>query len=129
MKKFVIIIVVFSFLLSGCSEVGFTRYSCQEFSNWDNSECNPPKCYQDYTCTKDLFPDDFWDKIEQEGKVPPWIEENFQQYVTDQNYRYINSLFNSDVFKQIEIQKDAERVGYLLIPSKYLGGVSNEEQV
>lgn len=129
MKKFIVVIVVFSFLLSGCSSVGFTRYACQDFSNWDNPECNPPKCYQDYTCTKDLFPEDFWQRLEQESEVPQWIDENYEQYVIDQNLRYIYYLFNSDIESQKEIQEDAEKVGYLLIPSKYLGGVTNEEQV
>lgn len=129
MKKTFLLFVVFSFILSGCSEIGFTRYSCQEFENWSNPECNPPKCYQDYTCTKDLFPDDFWQRLEQEKQVPPWIEENYEQYVIDQNFRYIYALFNSDIFLQKEIKKDADKVGYLLIPSKYLGGYQNEEQV
>lgn len=129
MKKTFLLFVVFSFILSGCSEIGFTRYSCQEFENWSNPECNPPKCYQDYTCTKDLFPDDFWQRLEQEKQVPPWIEENYEQYVIDQNFRYIYALFNSDIFLQKEIKEDADKVGYLLIPSKYLGGYQNEEQV
>lgn len=129
MKKIILLFVVFSFILSGCSEIGFTRYSCQEFDNWSNPECNPPKCYQDYTCTKDLFPDDFWQRLEQEKQVPPWIEENYEQYVIDQNFRYIYALFNSDIFLQKEIKEDADKVGYLLIPSKYLGGYQNEEQV
>lgn len=129
MKKIILIMVIFSFILSGCSEIGFTRYECQEFENWDNSECNPPKCYQDYTCTKDLFPEEFWQRLEQEQQLPPWIDKNYNQYVIDQNYRYIYSLFTSDYFMQENIKKDAERLGYLLIPSKYLGGYQNEEQV
>lgn len=129
MKRISLILILFSTLLIGCSDIGMTRYTCQEFENWDEPYCNPPACYQDFTCTKDLFPQEFWDNFNTEAQVPNWINENFLQYVADQNYRYINALFLDDKEMQDIIKADAEKVGYDLIPSKYLGGLFNEEQV
>ena len=42
--------------LTSCGYQGYTRYSCQEYENWQKPECNPPQCEATGTCTKDLLP-------------------------------------------------------------------------
>jgi hypothetical protein len=39
-------------LLAGCSDQ--FRYPCQDPKNWGKSECHPPLCEANGTCTKDL---------------------------------------------------------------------------
>lgn len=129
MKKFSVILIVFSILFTGCSDIGFTRYECQVYDNWDEAKCNPPVCYQNFVCTKDLFPQEFWDKLEMENEVPDWVSQNFKQYVVDQNLRYVNSLFENDVLLQEKLKEDANKLNYKLIPPLYIGGNKNEEQI
>ena len=129
MKKYLIFILLFSFLITGCSSLESTRYECQSFENWDEAKCNPPVCYQDFLCTKDLYPQEFWDSLELENQVPEWVKDNFKQYADDQNFRFIEALFNGDTDLQERIKEDAERVGYLIVPTLYLGGNKNEEQI
>lgn len=39
--------------LSGCEDR--YRYPCQEPQNFNKSECNPPQCHADETCTEYLI--------------------------------------------------------------------------
>lgn len=41
--------------LTSCGYDGSYRYSCQEYKNWENPECNPPICVPSGTCTEDLI--------------------------------------------------------------------------
>jgi hypothetical protein len=41
--------------MSACGYQGWVRYPCQEFENWEKSECNPPECESLGLCTKDLL--------------------------------------------------------------------------
>lgn len=50
-------------LLSGCGYDGHYRYECQDPSNWDSKECNPPDCEADGACSKDLIGFD-WEQRE-----------------------------------------------------------------
>lgn len=43
--------------LTGCGYQGWVRYPCQEFENWTNEECKPPRCEALGQCTKDLLPE------------------------------------------------------------------------
>ena len=43
--------------LSGCGYQGWVRYPCQEYENWANEECKPPRCEALGQCTKDLLPE------------------------------------------------------------------------
>ena len=56
MKKLIGLMLIAS-ALSGCGYQGWMRYPCQEFENWDKTECNPPQCLAVGQCTKDLLPD------------------------------------------------------------------------
>jgi hypothetical protein len=42
-------------LLSSCGYSGSYRYPCQDPSNWEKAECNPPICEASQTCTKDVI--------------------------------------------------------------------------
>lgn len=42
-------------VLAGCGYDGGYRYSCQDPTNWEAEQCNPPICKADDTCTKDLI--------------------------------------------------------------------------
>lgn len=42
-------------MLASCGYDGHYRYECQDPSNWDSEECNPPICKVDGACTKDLL--------------------------------------------------------------------------
>lgn len=52
-------------LLSGCYD-GTVRYPCQEAKNWNKPACNPPQCYAEGECTKDLFTTEQYDDIKKE---------------------------------------------------------------
>jgi hypothetical protein len=43
--------------LSACGYQGYTRYPCQEFENWENDECQRPRCEAQGICTADLLGD------------------------------------------------------------------------
>jgi hypothetical protein len=43
--------------LSACGYQGYTRYPCQEFENWENDECQRPRCEAQGICTEDLLGD------------------------------------------------------------------------
>jgi hypothetical protein len=47
-------------LLSGCSYQGWVRYECQEYENWNNPECKPPRCEVLGICSKDLLPENVY---------------------------------------------------------------------
>lgn len=42
-------------ILSSCGYDGSYRYECQDPENWNNEECNPPKCLVDGMCTETLL--------------------------------------------------------------------------
>jgi hypothetical protein len=87
-------------------------------------------------CTYDLYSERYWDSVELQifplafrtVRVQEWIERggveglNLEKYIEGQNLRYIKALNSQD---QQLIQKliiDADRVGYYLVPSKFMGG-------
>lgn len=41
------------FVLGGCSD--HFRYPCQDPTNWEKAECQPPVCSANGTCTRDLI--------------------------------------------------------------------------
>ena len=41
--------------VAGCAFDGTYRYPCQDPDNWDNTECKPPVCNVDGTCTETLL--------------------------------------------------------------------------
>jgi hypothetical protein len=58
MKRLIGIALLSSVMLSltGCGYSGFYRYPCQDPTNWELKECNPPVCEAGGLCTKDLIP-------------------------------------------------------------------------
>jgi hypothetical protein len=64
MKKLLVLIPLLV-TLTGCYD-GSVRYHCQEYKNWNKPECNPPLCEAEGECTKDLFTQDFWEKVNKE---------------------------------------------------------------
>ena len=50
-----LIAVIFIIMLASCGYDGSYRYSCQDYKNWEKSECNPPECVPSGTCTSDLI--------------------------------------------------------------------------
>ena len=51
--------------LSGCGQYqGWTRYECQLSENWEKPECNPPECYVQGICTKDILGEEINGKVE-----------------------------------------------------------------
>lgn len=42
-------------LVAACGYDGHYRYSCQDPTNWENKECNPPLCEVDGNCTESLL--------------------------------------------------------------------------
>ena len=50
--------------LSSCGYQGYYRYPCQESSNWDKPECNPPICEPSGTCSKDLVGKAVWEEYQ-----------------------------------------------------------------
>jgi len=57
MKKKIRVLFAGLFLLviTGCGYDGSYRYPCQDPTNWEKAECNPPVCEASGTCTKDLL--------------------------------------------------------------------------
>jgi hypothetical protein len=41
--------------LTSCGYDGSYRYPCQDPTNWEKAECNPPICEASGTCTKDII--------------------------------------------------------------------------
>jgi predicted small lipoprotein YifL len=50
--------------LSSCGYQGYYRYPCQEASNWDKPECNPPICEPSGSCSKDLVGKTVWEEYQ-----------------------------------------------------------------
>lgn len=65
--KVLIILTMLSALLTGCYS-GWVRYPCQEYKNWNNPECKPPRCEAEGLCTKDLYDIDTWEEIKNSAK-------------------------------------------------------------
>jgi len=50
--------------LSGCGQYqGWTRYECQLSENWEKPECNPPECYVQGICTRDILGEEINGKV------------------------------------------------------------------
>ena len=110
------------------------RYQCQDFENWARPECNPPLCITTRMCTVDLYPPEYWRRINLQIfpivydrlYAQNWIEQGnvhgltLEQYIVAQNLRYVKALQEQDKKTIDELSADADRVGYYLIPSKYL---------
>jgi hypothetical protein len=58
MKKMLALvsIIVLSMSLTSCGMLeNRYRYECHDPANWYNKECNPPVCFADGLCTKDIL--------------------------------------------------------------------------
>lgn len=62
--KKLLLVASISFILASCGYQGHYRYECQDPENWENEECNPPKCKVDGICSKELIGFD-WEEEEQ----------------------------------------------------------------
>jgi hypothetical protein len=51
-----ILALALSFMTSSCGYDGSYRYACQDPTNWDSPECQPPLCEADSTCPEYLVP-------------------------------------------------------------------------
>jgi len=135
------ILCVAILILTACTEKPIKRYSCNDPENWSSAQCNPPICLETRICTYDLYPPRYWNHVELQIfpisyhrlKIQKYIIEGgvegltLEQYINAQNIRYIKALKdnNQDLMSRLLI--DADRVGYYLIPSKFLGGKFNYE--
>jgi len=142
-RKFLLSIMLFSILLGSlsCTHTQIVKYDCQKFENWSIPECNPPLCLESRICTYDLYPKQYWDNINiqifpigyRTLLVQDWIIKGnvegltLQQYMVAQNLRYIKALQKNDKELINKLLEDADRVGYYLIPSIYIGGVKNDK--
>jgi hypothetical protein len=54
--------------ITSCSYQGGFRYACQDPTNWEKAECNPPICETTGTCSRDLVGQEVWDEY-QKSKV------------------------------------------------------------
>lgn len=131
---FIMCVLLLTF--SACTDKPIKRYSCADPENWSDPKCNPPICLETRICTRDLFPPQYWKKIDLQIfpisyhriKVQDWIIKGgvegltLQQYINAQNLRYIEALRddNKDLINRLIV--DADRVGYYLIPSKFSEG-------
>jgi hypothetical protein len=61
MKRRLIFAALLLTLVSACGYDGKYRYPCQDPENWGKTECEPPICEVDGTCTKTLLG---WDPTE-----------------------------------------------------------------
>jgi hypothetical protein len=59
MRSKVFLLILSCLTLTSCGYQGWTRYPCQEFENWKKAECNPPQCYANSQCTKDMLPEGY----------------------------------------------------------------------
>ena len=48
-------LAISTLLLSSCGYSGQFRYPCQDPTNWESDECNPPICEVDGACTEALI--------------------------------------------------------------------------
>jgi hypothetical protein len=56
----IILCLLAAFTTTGCSQYqGWVRYPCQEVDNWENPECQHPRCDVTGTCPEDLLPEVF----------------------------------------------------------------------
>jgi hypothetical protein len=99
-------------------------------------QCNPPICSEIRICTYDLYPQRYWNSVElqifpvafKRARVQEWIERggveglSLKQYIEGQNLRYIEALNSGNEQLIQDLIVDADRVGYYLIPSKFMGG-------
>jgi hypothetical protein len=49
----IVLVSLTGLVLAGCQDR--FRYECQDPMNWSKSDCQPPKCEADGTCTKYLL--------------------------------------------------------------------------
>ena len=58
MFKKLVVISMCAFLLTGCGKYDFKdvyRYPCQDPTNWETPDCQPPNCEAFGVCTKDVM--------------------------------------------------------------------------
>jgi len=56
--KKLVVISMCAFLLTGCGKYDFKdvyRYPCQDPTNWETPDCQPPNCEAFGVCTKDVM--------------------------------------------------------------------------
>ncbi len=137
MKRYILLtlILILTFSLS-CTNKPINRYECKDFENWALPQCNPPICSEIRICTYDLYPQRYWNSVElqifpvafKRARVQEWIERggveglSLKQYIEGQNLRYIEALNSGNEQLIQDLIVDADRVGYYLIPSKFMGG-------
>jgi hypothetical protein len=56
--------IMLALTVTSCSFDGSFRYECQEQSNWEKAECNPPICETTGTCSRDLVGQEIWDEYQ-----------------------------------------------------------------
>ena len=131
------LVAITLFVSISCSDKPINRYQCKDFENWALPQCNPPICLENRICTHDLYPKQYWNSIElqifpisyQRLRVQEWIHKGIveqltlKQYIEGQNLRYIQALYNKDEELIAALIADADKVGYILLPSKFIGGV------
>lgn len=71
MKRLAFVLIL---TIAGCGYDGHYRYECQEPSNWDSEECNPPLCRVDGACSKDLIGFDPDEQVEEQTETPQTTE-------------------------------------------------------
>lgn len=140
MKYLTTFLLLLLLVFSGCTQKPIVRYECKNFENWARPECNPPLCLKNRICTYDLYPKQFWNKIElqifpidyKRLRIQDWIIRGnvegltLEQYIVSQNLRYAEALKVDDKNLIERLINDADRVGYYLIPSLFMGGVNND---
>lgn len=142
LRKTLIIILLLSvsFGLS-CIKKPIDRYKCQSIENWASAQCNPPICLKTRICTQDLYPQQYWDSMNlqifllsyNQLRTQDWINKRkvegltLEGYIEGQNLRYIEALKNNDEDLINRLMQDSHRVGFILLPSKFLGGNKNNE--
>jgi hypothetical protein len=56
--KKLVVVSMCALLLTGCGKYDFKevyRYPCQDPTNWDTPDCQPPNCEAFGICTKDVM--------------------------------------------------------------------------
>jgi len=136
-KRYILLILILILIFSlSCTGKPINRYECKDFEQWASPQCNPPICLEIRICTYDLYPQRYWNSVElqifpvafKRARVQEWIERggveglSLKQYIEGQNLRYIEALNSGNQQLIQDLIVDADRVGYYLIPSKFMGG-------
>lgn len=62
-------IALLGLVLAGCGYDGHYRYPCQDPTNWEKVECNPPICETAGSCSRDLVGQSTWDEYQKNKGV------------------------------------------------------------